>query len=151
MPWALAFGAQYSENNKLVVAVEGSYRNWTDFNQFGRGDSLLNSMQFAAGVQYTPKYNAIGDNAIWQTIRYRAGIRYNQGNLVLREQRIGELGMTFGLGIPLKRQFAMPYMNLSAEIGQRGSLDNGLIRERYTRITLGLTLNDRWFVKRKYD
>lgn len=151
MPWSLAFGAQYSENNKLVVAVEGSYRNWSDFNQFGRGDSLLNSMQVAAGVQYTPKYNAIGDNAIWKTIRYRAGIRYNQGNLVLREQRIGELGMTFGLGIPLKRQFAMPYMNISAEIGQRGSLDNGLIRERYTRITLGLTLNDRWFVKRKYD
>lgn len=151
LPWSLAFGAQYSENNKLVVAAEGSYRNWADFNQFGRGDSLQNSLQLSAGVQYTPKHNAIGDHAIWQTIRYRAGIRYNQGNLILREERIGELGMTFGLGIPLKRQFAMPYMNISAEFGQRGSLNNGLIRERYTRITLGLTLNDRWFVKRKYD
>lgn len=45
----------------------------------------------------------------------------------------------------------MPFVNLGVELGQRGSLNNGLVRERYTRVVLGLTLNDRWFVKRKYD
>jgi hypothetical protein len=112
---------------------------------------MQNSLQFAAGMQYTPKYNAIGDGSGWKTIRYRAGVRYNSGALVLKGQAISELGMTFGVGIPLKRPYAMPYMNVTGEIGQRGDVSNGLVRERYTRITVGFTLNDRWFIKRKYD
>ncbi|MDP2187045.1 MAG: hypothetical protein Q8J69_00045 [Sphingobacteriaceae bacterium] len=151
LPWALSAGFQYSIDNKLLMAIETKYTNWSDFSQFGRPDSMQNSLQFAAGMQYTPKYNAIGDGAAWKTIRYRAGMRYNQGGLVLKGQQISELGMTFGVGIPLKRPYAMPYMNITGEIGQRGGVTNGLVRERYTRITLGLTLNDRWFIKRKYD
>ena len=151
LPWALSAGFQYSIDNKLLMAVEAKYTNWTDFSQFGRPDSMQNSLQFAAGMQYTPKYNAIGDGSGWKTIRYRAGMRYNSGALVLKGQAISELGMTFGVGIPLKRPYAMPYMNVTGEIGQRGDVSNGLVRERYTRITVGFTLNDRWFIKRKYD
>jgi long-subunit fatty acid transport protein len=151
LPWSLSAGFQYSLDNKLLLAVEGKYTNWSEFSQFGRPDSMANSMQFAAGMQYTPKYNAIGDGAKWKTMRYRTGIRYNSGALVLKGQQISELGMTFGVGIPMKRPYAMPYMNITGEIGQRGGVTNGLVRERYTRITLGLTLNDRWFIKRKYD
>jgi len=151
LPWSLSAGFQYSVDNKLLLAIEGKYTNWSEFSQFGRPDSMANSMQFAAGMQYTPKYNAIGDGARWKTMRYRTGIRYNSGALVLKGQQISELGMTFGVGIPMKRPYAMPYMNITGEIGQRGGVTNGLVRERYTRITLGLTLNDRWFIKRKYD
>lgn len=151
MPWSLSGGLQYSIDHKLLLAVEGKYTNWSDFSQFGRPDSMQNSVQYAVGMQYTPKYNAIGDGAIWKTMRYRAGMRYNSGALLLKGQQISELGMTFGVGIPLKRPYAMPYLNITGEFGQRGGVTNGLVRERYTRITLGLTLNDRWFIKRKYD
>ncbi|MFN3530222.1 MAG: hypothetical protein ACK417_09920 [Bacteroidia bacterium] len=151
LPLALAFGLQYSVENKFVGALEAKYTNWSDFSQFGRPDSLQNSMQFAAGFQYTPKYDAIGDGAFFKTIRYRAGLRYHTGMLVLRDQQVSELGMTFGVGIPTRRMMSRPYINFTAELGQRGSLNQGLVRERYVRMTLGFTLNDRWFIKRKYD
>jgi len=32
-----------------------------------------------------------------------------------------------------------------------GTKANGLLQETYVRLTLGLSLNDKWFVKRKYD
>lgn len=151
LPMSLSAGLSYNIDNKLLVATEMRYTEWSQFNIFGRPDSLQNSLQLAAGVQYIPKYDAIGKENYWQTIRYRAGLKYNSGSLVLKEQSINEVGMTFGVGLPMKRALARPYLNLSAEIGSRGTLTNGLVRERYTRLTLGLTLNDRWFIKRKYD
>lgn len=151
LPIALAFGLQYSIENKLLGAVEAKYTNWSDFSQFGRPDSLQNSVNFAAGFQYTPKYDAIGDGAFFKTIRYRAGLRYHTGMLMLRDQQVSELGMTFGVGIPTRRMMSRPYVNFTGEVGQRGSLSQGLVRERYVRMTLGFTLNDRWFIKRKYD
>jgi hypothetical protein len=151
MPVSVAFGMQYNAAHKFLAAAEMRYTQWSEFSQFDRPDSLRNSLLFAGGFQYTPKYNAIGEGAFFKTLRYRAGLRYYTGNVVLRETAIDELGMTFGIGIPMRRQLAMPYINLAVETGQRGTIQKGLVRERYTRFTLGFTLNDRWFIRRKYD
>jgi len=42
-------------------------------------------------------------------------------------------------------------LNLSLDAGQRGTLNNGLLRETYYRVYMGITLSDLWFIKRKYD
>lgn len=151
MPLSVSLGMQYGLENFLMANFEARYTNWSQFNILDRPDSLLNSLQFAGGFQYIPKFNAMGDGAWYKTMRYRVGFRHHSGNLSIKGNAISETGMTFGVGIPVKRQFSMPFVNLAVELGQRGSLNNGLVRERYTRVVLGLTLNDRWFVKRKYD
>ena len=38
-------------------------------------------------------------------------------------------------------------INLSTEVGNRGTLANNLVRDRYVNIHLGFTLNDKWFQK----
>lgn len=151
MPMAIGLGVQLGVQNWWQWVAEARFTQWSSFSQFNRPDSLVNSVFVASGFQYIPKYDATGDNTFFKTIRYRAGFKYNSGFLALRGQQISELGMTFGVGIPVKRQFSMPAVNLAVEVGRRGSLNNGLVRESYTRVTLGFTLNDRWFVKRKYD
>lgn len=151
MPLAVGFGVQLGVHNWWQWVAEARYTQWSSFSQFNRPDSLVNSIFVASGFQYIPKYDATGDNLFFRTMRYRAGFKYNSGFLALRGEQISELGMTFGVGIPVKRQFSMPAVNLAVEVGRRGSLNNGLVRESYTRVTLGFTLNDRWFVKRKYD
>jgi hypothetical protein len=42
-------------------------------------------------------------------------------------------------------------VNIGLEVGQRGTVTNGLIKEQFFKVTLGFTLNDRWFVKPKFD
>jgi hypothetical protein len=42
-------------------------------------------------------------------------------------------------------------MDIGFKYGVRGTLDNELIRENYFQIVLGATINDRWFIKRRYD
>ena len=41
--------------------------------------------------------------------------------------------------------------NLGFEIGQRGTKNSNLIQENFISLQLSLSLNDRWFQKRKFD
>ena len=42
-------------------------------------------------------------------------------------------------------------INLSVEVGERGTINNNLIKEQFLDFQIGLSLSDIWFVKRKYD
>ena len=57
--------------------------------------------------------------------------------------------MSFGLGLPLRK--TKSEINLSVEVGERGTTNNNLIKEQFLRFQIGLSLSDIWFVKRKYD
>jgi len=41
--------------------------------------------------------------------------------------------------------------NIAFEFGQRGTLDNNLIKEKYGILSFSLTLYDFWFNKQKFD
>ena len=43
-------------------------------------------------------------------------------------------------------------MNVTAELGERGTVNNGLLQEKFINIHLGFTLNDyTWFRRFKFD
>jgi hypothetical protein len=43
------------------------------------------------------------------------------------------------------------FLSVALVGGQRGSAGAGMIRERYGRAVLGITLLERWFTKQKID
>jgi hypothetical protein len=60
--------------------------------------------------------------------------------------------MTLGIGYPIRRtNLSIGQINASLELGRRGVAENGLVRESFTRFSVGLTFNDKWFIKRRYD
>jgi len=40
---------------------------------------------------------------------------------------------------------------LAFKWGKRGNKDENILEESYFKIYLGLTFNDQWFIKRKFD
>ena len=78
---------------------------------------------------------------------YRAGFRYENTGLVIKDKSIEDYGMNFGLGLPL----GYSKIDLGFEIGVRGTQYYNLIRENYFNISVGLSLSDKWFKKRKID
>jgi len=42
-------------------------------------------------------------------------------------------------------------LSLSVDMGQRGTNNANLIKERYIRFCVGLNLHDIWFQKRRYE
>lgn len=80
------------------------------------------------------------------------GVKYDKTYVKIGNNDINQIAFTIGAGLPLKSNRSTFYrVNLAAELGQRGTLENNLIRERYVNVTLGFTMNDRWFIKPKFD
>ena len=71
---------------------------------------------------------------------------------MINNQDLPEYGIAFGMGLPLKReQTTVPQLNIGFEYGKRGQTGNDLIEETFYKINIGITINDRWFIKRRYD
>ncbi len=76
----------------------------------------------------------------------------------LGNQKLPTWGVSAGISLPIAnlkdaaRRFRTQYsiVNLSAEYIRRGNNDNP-INENLFRVSLGFTLSDLWFTKRKYD
>jgi hypothetical protein len=59
-----------------------------------------------------------------------------------------ETGISFGLGLPLG---SLSNANVGFEISRRGEKKSGIIQETLIAMRIGLSLNDIWFIKRKYN
>ena len=42
-------------------------------------------------------------------------------------------------------------INLAFELGKRGNLSKTLIKERYLKFIVGSSINNIWYIKRKFD
>ena len=82
---------------------------------------------------------------------YRAGIRFEKTGLNINNESIKEFGISFGVGLPVGDVRMFSNANLGFEIGKRGTTNSNLIQENFVNFQLSLSLNDRWFNKRKYD
>lgn len=154
LPNQFGFGFMLNDTleNKWRFGADVLLSQWTEYKVDGITDpNLQNSVKISIGGSVTPDANDI--NNYWKRLNYRFGAYYNTNSLQLRETNLPEYGITFGMGMPLRfrndlRQFAR--LNLSFDIGQRGSTDQNLISENYIKTTLGFTFNSKWFVKRRY-
>lgn len=151
------FGVSYQRDQKFLVGVDYSMGNWSALTIDGVNAGMVNSRTLNVGGQITPNANSI--NSYWQTIDYRAGLildqtYFNVNNVTGAGQTpIKSYAFTFGFGLPLRGVNGTSFykINLAAEVGRRGTLAGGLVRENYFKIRLGFTLNDRWFQRYKFD
>lgn len=146
LPKGFSVGFSLS-NNKWLIAADYGIKNWSDFAIFGESDALENSSRLAFGVELTPDKKAL--NKYHKMIRYRVGAYTANTYLSLRNQQLQENVLSFGFGFPLRRSGSL--LNISAEVGKRGTIEEGLIEDNFARFKLGLVLSDIWFIKRKFD
>jgi len=104
---------------------------------------------------YIPNYASI--TSYWKRIAYRAGFRQESSGVVVNAIPLDEIGMSFGVSLPLGGFYSAANvagysnLNLGIELGERGVNTDGLVRERFWTIRIGLSLNDLWFIKRQYN
>lgn len=151
LPAQAGFGIAFEKENKWVIVADYKTTAWDKVqnNEPTLYEYKL-SHAMAGGVEFTPQYNAF--NNYFKRIKYRLGGRYKTSYLSINGQNINEYGITFGLSLPIKRtDTAMPGLNLGVEYGKRGTTASDLVEEKFVNFNIGLTINDRWFIKRKYD
>ena len=77
------------------------------------------------------------------------GIRYEMSYLVLRGHQLNEFGISIGTEFPIRK--SRTTISLTAEYGTRGTVDFGLLRESFINFSLGVSINEKWFYKRRYQ
>ena len=102
-----------------------------------------------AGIEYTPDRYSI--RYYTRRISYRAGAYYNNEYYKVAGNEINSFGITLGATLPVKESYLHNGISISLDLGQRGTVDSNLIRERYIKIGVGLNLHDIWFRKYRYE
>ena len=152
IPLSFGFGIGFKKGEKITVAADFAIQNWSAYSAFGQTQALRNTMRTSLGLQFIPdsKPNA----TYFKRTHYRIGIRYLQTALELKSTPLNEYAGSIGFGFPVGRSYILQsfsMVNIGVELGQRGTVSNGLIKENFIKATVGFTLNDRWFQKPKFD
>lgn len=152
MPSVFTVGTGFGEARKwfagLEFSTQGSNTLGSRFDQVTNADFKA-SQRISLGGYYIPKYNSF--SSYISRITYRAGFKYEKTGLVINNEDINDLSLTLGLGLPLGGNIGGSNLNLGFELGRRGTTSANLIQENYVGFMASLSINDRWFIKRKYD
>ena len=150
-PSNLGFGFTLERQDKWMVGADFSTTSWTDYTFFGVHDLLRNSWTVRVGGQFTP--DALAQKGYWNHVHYRAGFNFGPDYIKADGNDLNQFGISLGAGLPVRKnpytnQFT--FVNIGLEYGKRGNNTN-LLRENMFRITVGFTLSDLWFIKKKYN
>ena len=160
LPAKYGFGVNYEFFNRtsrslLILEADYEHYGWSDLKINGKPSNVVNSDQVSFGLQFVPNMDA--KRAFFKTMRYRVGAKYKSTRIDLAGDPLKDISGSLGFGIPLVKSKSIyadaSTFDFGVMVGNRGTVDNGLIREQYTNIYLGLSLSpsfwDRWFKKRK--
>lgn len=150
IPSKIGVGLLYKKGDYWQVGLDYDRSDWSDFSNYGNVDSFGNAYMFRLGAAITPDVNAVLN--YWKRVTYRAGFYYGQQNIYLNQTHLKDKGVSLGIGYPIRRTLlSIGQINMALQVGTRGTTSSGLLKENYTRFQVGITVNDRWFIKRKYD
>jgi len=142
-------GLGYGKNKKWFFGVQYNLINSSNFaNEFFKRENILyrNSEKWIVGGYFIPNYSSF--TKYWSKVVYRFGFRTEQMATIINNTPLSEKAISFGLGLPLA---GYSNVNVGLEISQRGRKDLGLIKESAIALRVGMSLNDIWFIKRKYN
>lgn len=149
-PGSYGVGFTIEKEDKWLLGADYITTNWDDFAIYGQKDSVTANWKVKVGGQFIP--NAFGPN-FWGRVAYRIGFNYGPDYIRYRNEELKQYTVSVGFGLPVRpARFSNQYtnINLGFEFGRRGN-NNTAMKENLFRLSLGLTLSDLWFVKRKYD
>ena len=144
--------ATFNKSGGYLIGVDFQTSKWGDYTSFGQKDSVRDKWEVRVGGEMRPK----GGKNYFSNVAYRAGFFFGPDYIKVKES-LPLFGFSFGMALPLENQGRRygsfnqaTVINLAFEYIKRGNDDN-LLRENLFRVSLGLSLSDFWFLKRKYD
>ncbi|OUS03531.1 hypothetical protein A9Q86_01050 [Flavobacteriales bacterium 33_180_T64] len=150
LPSRFSFGAGIGKPRKWFLGAEYTRQNTSEFSNpivSIENANFVNASNISIGGFYIPDY--ISFSNYWKRVTYRAGFHFENTGLEINNEAVNEFGMSFGVGLPVGKVFSNT--NIGFEFGRRGTTDQNLIQENFFNMNISLSLNDRWFEKRKYN
>jgi hypothetical protein len=132
-----------------LLGVDFEQQNWDQYRLYGQKDSVRNKWELRVGGQLNP----VPKRNYFSNVSYRAGF-FIGPDYIKVGQKLSQVGGSFGMGLPVRLSRQAPnqvtIVNVAIDYSKRGNNDN-LLKENMFRFTMGFSLSDFWFIKRKYD
>lgn len=153
----MGFGVSLNYIDKVRFEVDYIRADWTKsgFESSYFCSVYNNSLPFKssvaqslrAGVEYVP--NRRDTRYYLKHVAYRAGCYYNREYLTVGGHQIDSRGITLGATFPIVNGFCG--LTAAFEVGQKGTLQNNLVKETYFNVSIGMSLYDIWFRRMQYN
>jgi hypothetical protein len=128
------------------AGIDYEWSGWENIDFVNTYLRTRNSARYSLGVEFP----SLGLNkGTSRMVLYRFGGEYRESYMIIDNIPINYGAISFGAGIPMKGYLSV--INVSVELGQNGTTQKDLFRERFITLNLDLALKDWWFRKRKYD
>lgn len=146
LPHGVGLGFSLHKNNRWTIGADFNWTQWSAFARNGVNEGLQDSWNVAVGGEFLPTSTSL--SGYWTKVSYRVGGFYEQTCLNINNTSINKIGVSFGMTMPVPR--TMSKVNVGLEIGNCGTKSANLIQERYVNLTVGVSIFERWFLKRMY-
>jgi hypothetical protein len=146
LPLEIGAGISKRFKNNLNMTLDYEKSFWKNVNQSELYGDFVNQDRFALGFTYSARKNI---RKYWDRVQYAVGANFDTGYLEVDGKRINNAAISIGLSLPIENTFSA--LNISYSYGQKGTVSENLIKENYHKISLNLSLDGIWFVKRKIE
>ncbi len=163
IPMTYSLGVAWERTNILTIAADVTFEQWSKCNTpvFDASDrsytpqtgAYSNRWRINAGAEYIPE--RYSPNFL-RRINYRVGAYYSTPyiNIPMGGTTLdgpAEFGITAGVGLPITNKYNnRSYVNVGVEWSRREASAAALIDENILSVHIGLTFNERWFMKWKF-
>lgn len=157
LPQSLQTGITIGKKGVWNLSAEYVYSNWSEMSLNNQPSLLGNAQKIIIGGYIIPNDQAIARENYWKSIQYNFGLNYGKSEVIFNGMQLPEYGINIGFGFPLRKfkyeteKFGS-FVNIGFGYKHRG--DNSIsssFNEDYFNLNVSVTLNDKWFIKRKFN
>jgi hypothetical protein len=139
-------GVSYGKDLYWSFGTEFGFQDWTSFESVSDDDEgLAQAWRAGLGGEFTMDPYAV--ESYLKRITFRLGGSIEKYPFLANGKEVKDFGINFGFSLPAGRSS----MDFALKAGKRGNKKENLLEESYFKVYFGITFNDQWFIKRKFD
>lgn len=161
LPSTYGLGFTWNHDRRLTAGADVTYEKWSGIRYSENMGDGMNSnnrfndvWRFNAGIEYVidPR-----DRSFIKRMKFRGGLNYSNSYINV-QNNLGETsgykeyGATIGFGLPIRDVVysgRTSYVNINFEYRSLNPEKSNLIKEQYFGISVGVCINELWFMKNK--
>jgi len=145
VPSGFIAGISISKGLHWSAGIEFATQDWSKFKSVRSEDEGLDkAWRVAAGCEYTPDPTS---SSYLKRVIYRAGVSYEKQPFLINNNQLKDVAFTLGFSLPAGRSS----LDWGFKYGKLGDKTKNVLEESYYKIYFGISFNDQWFVRRRFD
>lgn len=148
LPSKLSLGVSFGKGDRWVFAADYAMSDFTTYKQTFdiQMPTYKKGQKIAVGGEFTPDATSLSNYL--KRMTYRTGVSYEEMPYLINGKPLKDFGINFGFSAPVSR---VSSLDVAVRWGKRGTVADNQIEENYFKIYFGVTFNDQWFIKRRFD